>query len=76
MSINRLELSRFKNYGVWVSIFALIPIVLKGIGLNIIPDDYNTVVTGILTILVTLGILNNPTTCNKGYLDDKGNINK
>ncbi|WP_235829993.1 holin [Clostridium mediterraneense] len=70
------ELSRFKNYGVWFSIFVLIPIVLKGIGLNIIPDDYDRVVTRILTILVSLGILINRIICNKGYLDNKDNTNK
>lgn len=63
--------SRLKNYGLWVSILSAIPLVLKSFGVNIIPDDYNTVITTVLSILVALGILNNPTTAAKWYLDDK-----
>lgn len=65
--------SRLKNYGLWVSILSAIPLILKSFGVNIIPDDYNTVITTILSILVALGILNNPTTTAKWYLDDKTN---
>ena len=66
-----MNLSRFKNYGLWVSVAALIPMVLHGFGVKILPDNYNEIITAILGILVAAGILNNPTTDNKGYLDDK-----
>lgn len=66
-----MNLSRFKNYGLWVSIAALVQMVLHGFGLKVLPDNYNEIVTAILGILVMAGILNNPTTGNKGYLDDK-----
>lgn len=66
-----MDLSRFRNYGLWVSIFAAIPLILKAFGVNIIPEDYNAIVTAVLGILVMAGILNNPTTDNSGYLDDK-----
>lgn len=66
-----MNLSRFKNYGLWVSVAALIPMVLQGFGVEILPDNYNQIITAILGILVAAGILNNPTTDNKGYLDDK-----
>ncbi|MGL5765757.1 MAG: holin [Sarcina sp.] len=66
----KFDWSRLKNYGLWVSVFALVPMLLQGAGVNILPDNYQTIVTVVLGILVTAGILNNPTTSNKGFLDD------
>lgn len=63
-------MSRFKNYGLWVSIAAFIPMLLKGFGVNTIPDNYNEIVNSFLAILVLSGILSNPQTDNRGYLDD------
>lgn len=65
-----MDWSRLKNYGLWVSILALIPLVLKQFGIYIIPEEYTQITTAILSILVMAGILNNPTTENKGFLDD------
>ncbi|ONI38189.1 hypothetical protein AN640_02735 [Candidatus Epulonipiscium fishelsonii] len=65
-----MDWSRFKNYGLWVSIFAFIPIFLQAIGIKVIPE-YTEVVNAFLAILVAMGLVNNPTTKNKGYLDDK-----
>ncbi|WP_373899630.1 holin [Haloimpatiens sp. FM7315] len=62
---------RFKNYGLWVSIFAFIPLVLEGFGVKILPENYNEIINSLLGILVLAGILSNPNTNNKGYLDDK-----
>lgn len=64
-------MNRFKNYGLWVSIAALIPMVCQGFGVRILPTNYSDVVNAILGILVAAGILNNPQTENKGYSDDK-----
>ncbi len=69
-----LDLKRFKNYGLWVSIFALIPLILEGFKIHILPDNYSQIVTAILSILVMAGILNNPTTKTKGFIDDKDNL--
>lgn len=66
-----MDSSRFRNYGLWVSIAALIPMVLQGFGLDILPENYKEIVNAILTILVMAGILNNPTTLNRWFLDDK-----
>ena len=66
-----MDLSRFKSYGLWVSIFALIPLVLQGFGVNVLPGNYEEIVVALLGVLVMAGILNNPTSGNKGYLDDK-----
>lgn len=65
-----MDKSRFKNYGLWLSVAALIPMLLKGFGINILPDNYDQIITAILSILVMAGILNNPTTDAKWYLDD------
>ena len=54
-----MDLSRFKNYGLWVSIFALIPLVLQGFGVNILPGNYEEIVVALLGVLVMAGILNN-----------------
>lgn len=66
-----MDLSRFKNYGLWVSIFALIPLVLQGFGIDVLPGNYEEIVVALLGVLVMAGILNNPTSENTGYLDDK-----
>lgn len=67
----RFDLNRFKNYGLWVSIAALIPILYEAFGGVGFPEKYNQIVNGVLGILVLLGILNNPTKDSRGYFDDK-----
>ncbi|MGG7076833.1 holin [Clostridium sardiniense] len=66
-----IDASRFKNYGLWVSVAALIPMILQGFGINILPENYQEIVNTILSILVMAGILSNPTTSCKWYIDDK-----
>ena len=68
-----IDKSRFKNYGLWVSIAALVPMLLQGAGVDILPDNYNTIINAILSILIMLGLINNPTTECKWFLDDKYN---
>ncbi|MGL4569797.1 MAG: holin [Clostridium sp.] len=68
--------SRLKNYGLWLSIAALIPMVLQGFGLKILPDNYQEIINAILSILVMAGILNNPTTEAKWFADDKSGETK
>ena len=65
--------NRFKNYGLWVSIAALIPLILSSFGIQLIPN-YQEIVNAILAILVTAGILSNPTTMSKWYHDDTSNV--
>ena len=62
--------SRFKNYGLWVSIMALIPMILSAFGVKIIPEEYQAIANTILSILVALGIISNPSTEAKWYIDD------
>ena len=66
-----MDCSRFKNYGLWVSIFAFIPMLLKAFGVDIIPANYDEIVSAFLGILVLAGIISNPTTNAKWFLDDK-----
>lgn len=66
-----MDKSRFKNYGLWVSILALIPLVLNGFGVNVLPPNYEEITQAILSILVMAGILSNPTTDSKWFGDDK-----
>lgn len=64
-------MNRFKNYGLWLSIFAFIPLLLESFGLGVVPKNYSEIVNSFLGILVIAGILNNPSTQSKGYLDDE-----
>ena len=68
--------SRFKNYGLWVSIIALIPMILNSFGIKVIPEEYQVVSNTVLPILVALGIISNPTTNCKWYVDDNSKNNK
>jgi len=72
----KLDCSRFKNYGLWVSVLALIPMILSLFGVSIVPEEYATITNTILSILVALGIINNPTTQCKWYVDDNAKEQK
>jgi uncharacterized membrane protein len=61
--------TRLRNYALWVSVAALIPLVAQAFGWQM-PGNYDQIVNVILSILVTAGVLNNPTTINTGYKDD------
>lgn len=61
--------SRLKNYGLWVSLLALIGMILQDFNvLQISMSKYELYSETILTILIFLGIVNNPTT-GKWYKD-------
>lgn len=65
-------MERFKNYGLWVSIFALIGMMLMDS--NVIGElgRYQEYVQIVLGILVTAGIISNPKE-GTHYLDSKNN---
>ncbi|MCT8977631.1 holin [Clostridium sp. CX1] len=69
-------MNRFRNYGLWLSIAAFIPMLLKAFGKDILPDNYDELINAFLSILVIAGILNNPQTNNRGFLDDASNRKK
>jgi uncharacterized membrane protein len=66
---------RWKNYALWVAVLAYIPLISDALGFYHInfqlPGNYDKLVVGLLGILVLAGIINNPSTENKGFGDDK-----
>lgn len=64
-----MDYSRFQNYGLWVAVAALIPLILEAAGLNVLPANYKELVTGILGVLILAGVINNPTS-GRGYKDE------
>lgn len=68
--MSNFDWTRFKNYGLWVSIFALIPLLLNAVGITVVPEQYQLITNSILTILVALGVVSNPTTNTKWFGDD------
>lgn len=69
--MKNFDWSRFKNYGLWVSILALIPLILNVFGVEVIPEEYQAIANTILAILVAGGVISNPTTTSKWFNDDK-----
>lgn len=62
--------SRWRNYGLWVSIAAFIPLLLSSFGIHLVPN-YQELVNAVLAILVTAGIISNPTTQARWFHDDQ-----
>lgn len=62
--------NKFKNYGLWVSIFSLIGLILQNFGLldsmGITNDTYQNIVQAVLAVLTAAGIISNPSIGN-GY---------
>lgn len=61
---------KWKNYGLWTSIASLLYMVFNDLGLQIDLTSWETYVTSILGILVTLGIISNPES-GRGYFNAK-----
>lgn len=64
--------NRLRNYGLWVSISALVPLLLSAFGVKIVDEQkYMELINAVLAILVGLGLINNPDTQNRWFKDDK-----
>jgi uncharacterized membrane protein len=63
-------MKRFKNYGLWVAVAALVGMILQDAGVSITPEKYDAYVNAILTVLVLAGIVNNPTS-GRGFKDEE-----
>ena len=63
-------LKRLKNPTVVLSIISQIVILLSALNVEVDTETVNVIVTGVLSILVTLGIMSNPDTVKKTYTDD------
>lgn len=53
-------MERWKNYGLWLSVFAFIPMLLRAFNIDVIPANYDEIVNAFLGILVLAGIISNP----------------
>ena len=60
--------SKWKNYGLWVSMAALIALLLPQFGISVDMGQYQKIVDLILGILSAAGIISSPTV-GKWYLD-------
>lgn len=61
--------SRWQNYGLWVSLASVVGMIIN-LKYPEFTGTWNDFYTVILTGLSTAGIISNPTTTNKGYIDD------
>lgn len=67
--------NRLRNYGLWVSVAALIPLALSAFGVKFVDNQkYTELINALLAVLVGLGLINNPTTNNHWFNDDKDDI--
>ena len=62
---------RFKNYGFVISVVSAIILVLTQFGITVDNAYIMGCVKAVLSLLVLLGLVNNPTTETKGFGDDK-----
>ncbi|MBH8586742.1 MULTISPECIES: phage holin [unclassified Thermoactinomyces] len=63
-------MTRFRNYGFWLSLLAFVAGGLQYAGFDLGITEGNAIVDLIIAILVALGIINDPTTESKWYKDD------
>jgi uncharacterized membrane protein len=66
-------MSRWRNAGLYVALIALIPLILQTFGIEVLPAQwaaFKELANGILSLLVTAGILSNPTTTTAWFHDD------
>lgn len=63
--------NRYKNYGLWMSLASFVFLIIQENGFQITPEKWNVYINSILSILILLGIINNPNTKNRGFSDDK-----
>lgn len=60
--------SKFRNYGLWISIISAVLMLLQAMGLKFDVPYVNEIITSVLGVLVTLGIISNPSD-GSGYSD-------
>lgn len=66
-----MDKKRWRNYGLWVSVFAFIALFLESLGYTFLPINYEELYKAFLGILILAGIVSNPETDNKLFGDDK-----
>ncbi|MFE4202156.1 holin [Aneurinibacillus aneurinilyticus] len=63
-------MNRWRNYGLWTAIAALILLVLQSFGIEIDVGRYNDIVTAVLGVLALAGVISNPMN-GRGFTDTK-----
>lgn len=63
-------MAKYKNYGLWVAVAALVGMILQDAGLAITPEKYDAYVQAILSLLVLAGIISNPSK-GAGFTDKR-----
>lgn len=53
-------MSKMKNHGLWVALAALFYLILEDLGYKVDPTRWETYVTLIIGILISLGLVSNP----------------
>lgn len=56
----KLKSQRWKNKGLWIALAALVYKILVDLGFSVSPDHYQTYVDLIISIVILLGIINDP----------------
>jgi uncharacterized membrane protein len=62
--------NRWRNYGLWTAIAALVLLVLQAFGIEIDAGQYDKIVTAVLGVLALAGVISNPTD-GRGFTDTK-----
>lgn len=60
--------SKWKNYGLWVSIASSVLLVLQTLEVGVDVGKFNTIVNAVLGVLALAGVISNPSQ-GKGFLD-------
>ena len=60
--------SKIRNNGLWISIISAVLMLLQAMGLKFDVPYVNEIITSVLGVLVTLGIISNPSD-GSGYSD-------
>ena len=62
--------NRLRNKYLWIGILALLTNLAIS-GVIVLPDNFETIATSVLNILVLLGIFNNPSTQSQSFFIDE-----
>lgn len=68
--LNSFLKNRLRNKYLWIAIIALLTNLAIS-GVIVLPDNFETIATSVLNVLVLLGIFNNPSTQSQSFFIDE-----
>lgn len=68
--LNSFLKNRLRNKYLWMAIIALLTNLAIS-GVIVLPDNFETIATSVLNVLVLLGIFNNPSTQSQSFFIDE-----